>query len=107
MTDPIEIRHCATNPEFEECVRLEHLIWGKEISVPLPIFVVARHTGGQVIGAFQENKLVGCTLALAAWRAGRPFLHSHMTAVESEFRNRGVGRRLKLFQRQDALKRSD
>jgi predicted GNAT superfamily acetyltransferase len=105
VTDPIEIRHCATNPEFEECVRLEHLIWGREISVPLPIFVVARHTGGQVIGAFQENKLVGCTLALAAWRAGRPFLHSHMTAVEPEFRDRGVGRRLKLFQRQDALKR--
>jgi predicted GNAT superfamily acetyltransferase len=106
VTDPIEIRHCATNPEFEECVRLEHLIWGREISVPLPIFVVARHTGGQVIGAFQENKLVGCTLALAAWRAGRPFLHSHMTAVEPEFRDRGVGRRLKLFQRQDALKRA-
>jgi predicted GNAT superfamily acetyltransferase len=34
-----------------------------------------------------------------------PFLHSHMTAVLSEYRNAGVGRRLKLFQRQDALDR--
>ena len=37
--------------------------------------------------------------------AAKPFLHSHMTAVLPEFRDRGVGRRLKLFQRQDALKR--
>jgi predicted GNAT superfamily acetyltransferase len=106
MPDRIEIRHCATNREYEECVRLEHVIWGEEISVPLPIFVVAHHTGGQVIGAFQEDKLVGCTLALAAVRADKPFLHSHMTAVLPDFRDRGVGRRLKLFQRQDALKRA-
>ena len=37
--------------------------------------------------------------------AGKPFLHSHQTAVLTEFHDRGVGRRLKLFQRQDALKR--
>jgi predicted GNAT superfamily acetyltransferase len=105
VPDRVEIRHCSTKREYEECVRLEHAIWGEKISVPLPIFVVAHHTGGQVIGAFNEEKLAGCTLALAATRAGKPFLHSHMTAVLPEFRDQGVGRRLKLFQRQDALKR--
>lgn len=49
--------------------------------------------------------MAGFTLSLAAVRAGRSFLHSHMTAVLPEFRDRGVGRRLKLFQRQDSLKR--
>jgi predicted GNAT superfamily acetyltransferase len=49
--------------------------------------------------------MVGFTLALAAVKAGKPYFHSHMTAVLPEFHNRGVGRRLKLFQRQDALKR--
>jgi len=44
-------------------------------------------------------------LAVAGVRCGKPFLHSHMTAVVPEFRDRGVGRRLKLFQRQDALRR--
>jgi predicted GNAT superfamily acetyltransferase len=44
-------------------------------------------------------------MALAGVRSGEPFLHSHMTAVLPQFRDRGVGRRLKLFQRQDALKR--
>jgi predicted GNAT superfamily acetyltransferase len=117
MTQPrpkheIEIRHCATLAEYEECVRIEHVTWGEEIAVPSAIFDVAHHTGGQVLGAFDAasggasgTRMVGFTLALAGVRAGKPFLHSHMTAVLPEFRDHGVGRRLKLFQRQDALKR--
>jgi len=103
--DQIEIRSCASIPEYEECVRVEHATWGEEITVPSPIFVVAHHTGGQVIGAFDQGKIIGFTLAIAGVRSGKPFLHSHMTAVMPEFRDRGVGRRLKLFQRQDALRR--
>ncbi|HXX44589.1 MAG TPA: GNAT family N-acetyltransferase [Candidatus Acidoferrales bacterium] len=103
--DQIEIRSCASIPEYEECVRVEHATWGEEITVPSAIFVVAHHTGGQVIGAFDQGKMIGFTLALAGVRSGKPFLHSHMTAVMPEFRDRGVGRRLKLFQRQDALRR--
>ena len=105
MSADIEIRHCATLPEYQECVRLEKLTWGVDIAVPSAIFVVARHTGGQIIGAFSEGKMIGFTLALAGARGGDIFLHSHMTAVLPEFRDQGVGRRLKLFQRQDALKR--
>jgi predicted GNAT superfamily acetyltransferase len=104
-TSEVEIRHCSTLAEYEDCVRVEHAVWGEEIAVPSAVFVVAHHTGGQVVGAFHEGKLAGFTLSLAAMRAGKPFLHSHMTAVLTEFRDRGVGRRLKLFQRQDALKR--
>jgi predicted GNAT superfamily acetyltransferase len=104
-TPEIEIRHCAALAEYDECVRLEHLTWGEEIAVPSAMFVVAHHTGGQVLGAFSGGQMVGFTLALAGVRAGKPFLHSHMTAVLPGHQDRGVGRRLKLFQRQDALKR--
>jgi predicted GNAT superfamily acetyltransferase len=105
VNDGIEIRHCHSLDEYEDGVRLERLIWGEEITVPTPIFVVADHTGGQVLGAYAGEKLVGMTLALAGFRGSLRFLHSHMTAVLPEYQNRGVGRRLKLFQRQDALKR--
>jgi predicted GNAT superfamily acetyltransferase len=101
----IQIRHCGTLAEYEECVRLQRAVWGEDIVVPSTIFVVAHHTGGQVIGAFDGAKMVGFTQALAGVRDGQAFLHSHMTAVLAEYRDRGVGRRLKLFQRQDALKR--
>src|SRR5580692_8486295 len=101
----IEIRHCESLAEYETCVRLEKQIWGEHIAVPSAIFVVAHHTGGQIFGAFDSGRMIGMTLALAGTRAGKPFLHSHMTAVLPEYQNLGVGRRLKFFQRQDALKR--
>ena len=100
----IEVRHCHSLAEFEEGVGIERLIWGEEITVPAPIFVVADHTGGQVLGAFDGNKMVGVTLALAGFRGRLQFLHSHMTGVLPEYQNLGVGRRLKLFQRQEALR---
>src|SRR5208282_5588105 len=105
MSADIEIRSCSTLPEYKECVRLEQLTWGIDITVPSAIFVVAQHTGGQIIGAFSNGKMIGFTLALVGVRGGEIFLHSHMTAVLPEFRDKGVGCRLKLFQRQDALKR--
>jgi predicted GNAT superfamily acetyltransferase len=101
----IEIRHCHSLPEYDECVRLERSTWGEDITVPAAIFVVAHHSGGQVLGAFGGGQIIGFTLALAGLRGGQRFLHSHMTAVLPAYQNRGVGRRLKLFQRQDALKR--
>jgi predicted GNAT superfamily acetyltransferase len=103
--DGIEIRHCDNLNEYEDCVKLQLALWGSDLCVPSAIFVVAHHTGGQVIGAFDGRKMVGFTLAVAGERGGSAFLHSHMTGVLPECQNKGVGRRLKLFQRQDGLKR--
>ena len=105
--DGIVIRPCHGIKEFEACVRVEREVWkSSDIDVvPIPLFVVASETGGHVLGAFHGTELVGFTLAIAGWRARKPFLHSHMTAVLEGFRDRGVARRLKLYQREDALAR--
>ena len=105
--DGIVIRHCHGIEEFEACIHVEREVWkSADIDVvPMPLFVVASETGGQVLGAFRGSDLVGFTLAIAGWRDGKPFLHSHMTAVLDGNRDSGVGRRLKLFQRKDALAR--
>src|SRR6202163_3556858 len=103
--DGITIRPCHGIEEFEACLRLERAVW-KSLDidvVPIPLFVVASETGGQVLGAFHGSDLVGFTLAIAGWRNRQPFLHSHMTAVSDAYRDRGIGRQLKLFQRTDAL----
>jgi predicted GNAT superfamily acetyltransferase len=101
----IEVRHCRRLEEFAECVRLQQDTWGQDIVVPSAIFVVAIETGGQVLGAFEGRRLVGFTMALAGIHGNKPFLHSHMTAVLPELRDRGIGRKLKLAQREDALSR--
>src|SRR5205807_6359307 len=60
---------------------------------------------GQVIGAFDGDLVIGFAMAFPGYKAGRPYLHSHMLAVLPEYRNAGLGRRLKLAQRQEALSR--
>jgi len=107
MSAAIIARSCVSLGDFHACVALQREIWGEDdLEVePATLFVVAAHTGGQVIGAYDGNTLVGYTLALAAVRNGAPFLHSHMTGVRANYRDRGVGRTLKLFQRDEALSR--
>ncbi|MGC1105938.1 MAG: GNAT family N-acetyltransferase [Candidatus Acidiferrales bacterium] len=102
---PITVRHCSTLEEYEECVRLQLITWGEDLVVPSGLFVVARETGGQTLGAFAGNQMVGFTLGLAGIREGKPVIHSHMTAVLAEYRDRGIGRMLKLAQRNDCLSR--
>ena len=107
MTAAIVVRSCDAIEEFHACVQLQREIWGEdELEVePATLFVVAAHTGGQVLGAFEGDKLIGYTLALAGVRHGVPYLHSHMTGVLAAYRDRGVGRQLKLHQREEALGR--
>ena len=103
----VTIRKCESLENFHACVALQREIWGEQdLEVePATMFVVAAHTGGQVLGAYDGGVLVGFTLALAALRNGAPYLHSHMTGVHANYRDRGVGRMLKLFQRDEALSR--
>ena len=107
MTDGISFRKCATLAEFEACVALQREVWAEEDLEIEPVsgFIVATQTGGQVLGAFDGAKLVAYTLALVGYRDGAVFLHSHHTGVQHDYRDRGVGRRIKLFQREEALSR--
>jgi predicted GNAT superfamily acetyltransferase len=55
------------------------------------------HSGSYLSGAFIDNKIVGAAFAFPATNAGL-HLHSHMTAVLPEFRDKGVGYALKIDQ---------
>ncbi len=107
MSSEFIVRHCSGINEMDACVALQKRVWGeKDLEVvPNTVFIVAARTGGQVLGAFDGQEMIGFTFAMPGIRDGKPFLHSHMTAVVEEYRDRGVGRRLKLFQREDALAR--
>jgi len=89
------------------CVALQKEVWDFSDAdlVPLRMFVVAERVGGQVVGAFSRNEMVGFALSIPGFRGGRSYLHSHMLAVRKQHQNAGLGRRLKLFQREDALAR--
>ena len=103
----ITIRAFSTLEEMRACVPLQQSIWQyAELDVvPHHVFVMAQKIGGQTLGAFDGECAVGFVLAFPALSKGEAYLHSHMTAVLPEYQNSGVGRRLKLAQRDDALAR--
>jgi predicted GNAT superfamily acetyltransferase len=104
----IEIRPLTAHAEFQDAVRLQQQIWGfEEIELlPLRLFVVASKVGGQVFGAYDGPRMVGFCLAIPGLKAGgKSYLHSHMLGVLPDYRDSGVGRRLKLAQREEALSR--
>jgi predicted GNAT superfamily acetyltransferase len=108
LPDTITIRPCEGHDELAACVQLQIDVWGygdRDV-VPRRVFVVGQKIGGQVIGAFDQQTLVGFAMALPAFSPEGPYLHSHMLAVNPAYRNQGIGRRLKVFQREEALARN-
>ena len=105
--EAIVIRRCQGLDELRACVALQKEVWNFSDAelVPLRMFVVAEKVGGQVMGAFKGREMVGFALSVPGTRSGQVYLHSHMLAVAKEHRNSGLGRRLKLLQREDALER--
>src|SRR5258708_346998 len=105
--DAIVLRRCRGLDELRACVALQKEVWNFTDAelVPLRMFVVADKVGGQVMGAFDGNEMVGFALSVPGTRSGHVYLHSHMLAVRKEHRNSGLGRRLKLLQPEDALSR--
>ena len=103
----IELRRCHGIEDFRACVVLQKEVWNFTDAelVPLRMFVVADKVGGQVMGAFDGSMMVGFALSVPGTRTGHVYLHSHMLAVRKDYRNTGLGRRLKLLQREDALAR--
>jgi predicted GNAT superfamily acetyltransferase len=55
------------------------------------------HSGAYLSGAFIDNQIVGAAFAFPATNDGL-HLHSHMTAVLPEYRDKGVGYALKIDQ---------
>jgi predicted GNAT superfamily acetyltransferase len=106
-TTGIVVRKCSTIAEFTACVALQKEVWNfADVDlIPLRMFVVADKIGGQIIGSFEGEELVGFALSIPGSRGGHPYLHSHMLAVREKYRNAGLGKQMKLLQREDAIAR--
>jgi len=102
---PISIEICATLEEIRECVGLQRTIWNDpdEDLIPSSLFVVAKKIGGQVLLARDGKQAVGFALAFPAFRGDLRYFHSHIVGVVSDYQNRGLGRQIKVKQRELAL----
>ncbi len=101
----IQIRDLTTIDEFRQVVALEREIWGYTDNadmVGVPVFIFTVHRGAMLVGAFDDQKMVGFAYAVVGMKQARPMLWSHMAGVLPEYRG-GLGYRLKLAQRERAL----
>jgi predicted GNAT superfamily acetyltransferase len=103
----IHIESLTELEQFDRCVELQLAVWNYSEGdlIPRRMFLIASRIGGQVLGAFDGSHIVGFAMGLPAYRNGHAYLHSHMVGVLAEYRNAGIGRQLKLAQREDALAR--
>jgi predicted GNAT superfamily acetyltransferase len=101
----ITYRNLTTPDEFAQVVDLERVIWGPGYDevVPTPILTVTVKRGAILIGAFDADRMIGFVYSLPGLKDGTPMQWSHMLGVLDESRSAGVGRELKLLQRERTL----
>ncbi len=99
MNNSIQVRELKSLQDQDSGRKIFDLTWamdaGTEITPNLLQAMV--HSGSYLSGAFVDNKIVGAAFAFPATNSGL-HLHSHMTAVLPEFRDKGVGYSLKIDQ---------
>ena len=102
----LRLERLTADADYDACVRLQQQTWQYSAGELFPrrAFLLAERLGGHVLGAFDGDNLVAFNVAYPGYRDGMSYLHSQMLAVLPAYRNAGVGRALKLMQRETAIK---
>jgi predicted GNAT superfamily acetyltransferase len=106
MNDQIGIRPLESAEDFHRFEALQRETWGQDLAevVTVSLAKIVRKIGGIAAGAFDERgTMLGFVFGFTGFTGGRPVHWSHMLAVKKEFRDAGIGRKLKLYQRETLL----
>ncbi len=106
MPDRVIIRPLTKVEEFERLVDIQRTVWKHDDLDVTPIhqFCVSARMGGIILGAWTGGILVGYVYSFPAVLGSTPCQHSHHLAVLPEFQGRGLGKKLKWVQREEAVK---
>ena len=104
----ISFREFREDWEYQACVDLQKETWGDDVEeiIYRTTMLISQKMGGIASGAFDaDDRLLGLVFGLTGQKDGRPAHWSHILAVREDARGMGLGRRLKLYQRELLLKK--
>ncbi len=100
------IRPFRTHQDYQACIALQEATWGKGFSelVPTALMIVIQRLGGVAAGAYDDDgTLAGFVIGLSGLENGIPVHWSDMLAVRPDCQGKGLGIRLKSYQRDAVL----
>lgn len=102
----IVIRECTSIADFQQCIALERTVWNDaDIGImPIRLYMISKACNAPTFGAFQSGKLIGFVHTMIALMDKRVVYHSHLAAVLEGWRHQDIGYKMKLAQRDHALK---
>ncbi len=103
MADEITVHPIDTLQRARDAAELFDRVWGEQRVIGTPLLWAMASHGGQVLGAFRGDELVGAQVGVIGLVDGRTTLHSHITGVLPEAQHHGVGWMLKAAQREWCL----
>lgn len=100
----IALRELTTIKELEQMEKIEQDVWNMP---PLPIHqtLTAIKNGGIIIGAFEDDKMIGFSYAFAGFKDGQTYLCSHMLGIEENYRSKKIGEQMKKKQQEIAIRK--
>jgi predicted GNAT superfamily acetyltransferase len=105
MANEITVRPLQTVDEAKAAAELLDRVWEERRVIGIPLLWAMASHGGQVMGAFRGDEIVGTQVGVVGLTDGKPTLHSHITGVLPDVQHHGVGFQLKLAQRDWCLER--
>ena len=106
LADGVEVRVLSEHEEFRATLDIQMGVWkfSEVDQVPPRILSVAKYIGGLILGAYDGERMIGFSFSLPGMkRDGSRYWHSHMTGVLDGYQSRGIGYKIKLKQREQAI----
>lgn len=98
----IDYRELTTRDELLLVQELEEHVWNMP-AIPIHQTLTAVKNGGLMIGAFDEDRLIGFSYGFAGFDGKESYLCSHMLGIHPDYRSQKIGEQLKEKQRELAL----
>jgi predicted GNAT superfamily acetyltransferase len=93
----IEIRPLETMDELIEMQKVEESVWQAD-SIPVHQTYTVLNNGGIILGAFDQNKMIGFLYSFAGFDGKSAYLCSHELGILPAYRKGGLGKRMKQMQ---------